>query len=242
MTKTSAKNNGSSKPSAASSPAASSPSSPRMKANPYNRKHGSVIKSIKNSNGIVTKGVGIPDVAVVFHKKANNTHPAYLGNIPSYFEADEGKMNSCNVVIFCQQRDADADEPLQVMNKSGNSYPVDIAVIATGGQCEVSKAASKYAATLTEIARTDCRLDWKYGTPMFMYKGDTTGNTVYPLGSYLLSYDCVTVMKCIFEDITTKDLSLQKEDKDAILLSVFGDVDTGNSVIGGIPDDVFESL
>ena len=65
---------------------------------------------------------------------------------------------------------------------------------------------------------------------------------MYPLGSYLLSYDCVTVMKCIFEDITTKELFLQKEDKDAILCSVFGDVETGNSVIGGIPDDVFESL
>jgi len=49
-----------------------------MKANPYNRKQGSVIKSIKNSNGIVTKGVGIPDVAVVFHKKVHLEATCFL--------------------------------------------------------------------------------------------------------------------------------------------------------------------
>lgn len=217
-------------------------SSPAMKSNIERKPRNAMAKSLKSANGVVTKSVGIQDVAVVLHMKANNGHPAYLGSIPVHFENNEDFMERCKVVLVTHQKDPHSDEPLAVVNKNGNSYPVEITVIATGGQCDVSKAASKYATTLTEIARNECRTDWKYGIPIFMYKGDTTGGTVHPLGHYLVSYDCVTVMKCIFEDITTKEHFLQKEDKDAILAAVFGDTMTGMSVINGIPEDVFDAL
>ena len=49
-------------------------------------------------------------------------------------------------------------------------------------------------------------------------------------------------MKCIYEDITTKEDLLQKDDRDLILKDVFGDVEHGLDVINKINEEVFDAL
>ena len=199
-------------------------------------------KLMLSANGVHTMEVGIPNVALALFKKPSQKASSFLGNIPTFLEGSEDLQEECDIALITTLRDPDCDVPLQVANKIGNMYPIEVVVLATGGTRDISKAAIELANTCTSIAKNECKAEWKYGIPVFLYKGDITPVKVLPLSHYIVSTDCVIVMKRIYEGITTKELFLQKDDRDLILKDVFGNVEHGLDVINKINEEVFDAL
>ena len=189
------------------------------------------------------KLVGIEDVAVAMFFKSNGTDPSYLGNILSFVKTDEQKLESCKATTFTYLRNPDGTNvAFQKANKSGNSYPVDICVISTDGEIPVSQACTNLAKTLGEIAKTECKAEFNYGIPVFINKGDCTPPTVLPLCHYLMDYDCITVIKRIYEGAETKEELMENPERDNILKIVFGVANKGFEVLEGITDEIYEQL
>ena len=199
-------------------------------------------KLLSQSNGVYIYQVGIEDVGIGMFYKPNKVTTSYLGSILSHIEGNTDRMKSCKVILFSTLKDAETDAPLQVTNKIGNEYPVDIVVFATGGSCSLANAATELGTICTEIAKTECSVEWRYGTPTFMYKGDMSPPIIEPLSHYLMTTDCVSVMKKIYEGITTKKDFLEKKDRDVILQEVFGDTKIGLESIEGVPEEIFDVL
>jgi hypothetical protein len=199
-------------------------------------------KLMSQSNGVYIKQVGIEDVGIEMLYKPNKTTTSFLGSILGHIEGNINRMKTCKVILFTMLKDAETDMPLQVTNKNGNKYPVDILVFATGGSSSLANAVTELGNVCTEIAKTECSLGWRYGTPTFMYKGDISPPEVMPLGHYLITTDCVSVMKKIYEDISTKATFLEREDRDLILKEVFGDSKIGLECIEGVPAEIFDVL
>lgn len=200
------------------------------------------IKLMNSSNGVYTKNVGIPNVAVSFFRKPNRIHKAFMGGITSVLESDKEMKDSCDVVLVTTLKNPDTDMPLQIPNKVGIMYPVEVVVLATGGAYDVSCSAMKLAKKCTLIAKRECRLEWRYGVPKFMYKGDITSEKVLPLCHYIVSKDCFVVMKRIYKGIKTKEDLLNHVERDLIIKEIFGDLRYGVQVINNITKEVFDTL
>lgn len=214
--------------------------SPIMKTK-IKREPSTMMKQMKYANQIIIKKVGIQNVAIGLHFKANGIFPAYMGGILTHMETDE-YMDKCLLVHVTNLKSPDGDKPHEVPNKQGNLYPVDVVVFATCGECTLEKAGTTYASCCNDIAKSQCRTEWKFGTPVFMFKGVSTPPDEPPLGHYLMSQDCIVVMKRIYEGISTKEAFLEKEERDAILTEVFGSAADGMNIIQSIPEEVFNGL
>ena len=189
------------------------------------------------------KLVGIDNVAVVVFLKSNGVDPSYLGNILSYVKSDQEKMEFCKVASFTHLRNPDGtNEALQKANKSGNSYPIDIGVISTDGEVTVSQACINLAKTLGDIAKTECKAEFSYGIPIFINKGDCTPPTQLPLCHYLMDYDCITIIKRIYEGADTKEELMENQDRDSILSIVFGEANKGFAVLESISEEIYGQL
>ena len=229
----------SSKPSAVTPTKAASP--PRKaKTNRKNTQY-----SIKTSRAeqVKFKSVGIDGVGLALIYKSNGTDFSFLGNCLSHLQSKEDKMELCKVTMFAKLRKPESNELLQTKpNKSGNSYPVDIVVFSTDGEINLNQACTNLAKTLGEIAKDECKTDFHYGIPIFMNKGDCSPPTVLPLSYYLLDYDCISVIKRIYEGADTKEELMANPQMKNILTIVFGEANKGFQVLEQIPEEVYEEL
>ena len=200
--------------------------------------------SIKTSRAeqIKFKRVGIDGVGIALSYKSNGTDPSYLGTCLSHLQSKEEKMELCKVAMFTKLRNPESNEPLQKPNKVGNLYPVDVVVISTDGEIDVNKACTNLAKTLGEIAKNECKTEFQFGIPIFMNKGDCTPPTVLPLSYYLMDFDCITIIKRIFEDADTKEQLMANSERDNILKIVFGEANKGTQVLEQIEEEVYEEL
>lgn len=216
--------------------------SPPRKATPL-RESNRHAGNLSNANQVKFMNVTIDNVAIGVATKSDGVGPSYLGNILSHIESDAEKMEHCKILFFTKLRNPNgSDEALEVANKQGNKYPFDIAVFATTDEVPIRTAASNYAMTLTEISKTDCKDEWKFGVPMYLYKGDATPAIKPSLNYYLLTEDCVAVMKRIYEGCDFKQQLLTNEFRDTILSEVFGDAAKGLDIIENMADAIYDTI
>lgn len=198
---------------------------------------------VSNANQVRYRRVSsIDGLAVAHFLRSNGSDPAYTGSIFPNIESNTSHMSLCGITLITTLRNPNGtNEPLQKVNKAGNSYPVTITVILTDEGVSLSQAASNIAKTMTNIAKNECKTEWNFGTPVFVNKGDASPPTLLPLSHYLVDFDCITVMKRIFEGTDTKDDMLNKN-KDGDVNMVFGDANKGFEVIENLEDSIYEEL
>ena len=236
---------------AAPAPSAKSASAmPAKAASParkktFNRESNKFKGKVSNANQVRYRRVSsIDGLAVAHFLRSNGSDPAYTGSIFPNIESNTSHMSLCGITLITTLRNPNGtNEPLQKVNKAGNSYPVTVTVILTDEGVTLSQAASNIAKTMTNIAKNECKTEWNFGTPVFVNKGDASPPTLLPLSHYLVDFDCITVMKRIFEGTDTKDDMLNKnKDRDEILNMVFGDANKGFEVIENLEDSIYEEL
>lgn len=236
---------------AAPAPSAKSASAmPAKAASParkktFNRESNKFKGKVSNANQVRYRRVSsIDGLAVAHFLRSNGSDPAYTGSIFPNIESNTSHMSHCGITLITTLRNPNGtNEPLQKVNKAGNSYPVTVTVILTDEGVSLSQAASNIAKTMTNIAKNECKTEWNFGTPVFVNKGDASPPTLLPLSHYLVDFDCITVMKRIFEGTDTKDDMLNKnKDRDEILNMVFGDANKGFEVIENLEDSIYEEL
>ena len=216
--------------------------SPPRKTVP-NRESNRHVDRMSNANQVKYKQVGIENVAVGLIYKPDGKGPAFVGNILGHIESDTSKMEVCKLLFFTKLRKPDgSDEVHEVSNKQGNMYPFDVAVFCTLDGELMSAAVNNYTKQLNEVAKAECRNEWKYGVPFFVNKGNATPPNMPPLSTYLLNADCVLVMKRVFEGCDTKTELMNNEYRDEILKNVFGDATTGFNIIDEMDDEFYENL
>lgn len=229
-------------PKSSNSPAKknSSPSPPRKSVT---KRESSRSFNLEKANQVKYKYVGIDNVAVGLILKPDGAGSAFMGNIWSHVEGNSEHMNHCQLMLITKLRNPDgSNEHLEVENKSGNKYPMDIVVFATEEPTTVQDAANNLARLLSNIAKNECAAEFKFGIPIFINKGDVTPPNVVSLNHYLIDEDCVTVMKRTFEGVDTKQDLMDSEFRDDILASIYGDTETGLQVIGGMIDELYDAL
>ena len=236
---------------AAPAPSAKSASAmPAKAASParkktFNRESNKFKGKVSNANQVRYRRVSsIDGLAVAHFLRSNGSDQAYTGSIFPNIESNTSHMSLCGITLITTLRNPNGtNEPLQKVNKAGNSYPVTVTVILTDEGVTLSQAASNIAKTMTNIAKNECKTEWNFGTPVFVNKGDASPPTLLPLSHYLVDFDCITVMKRIFEGTDTKDDMLNKnKDRDEILNMVFGDANKGFEVIENLEDSIYEEL
>ena len=211
----------------------------------FNRESNKFKGKVSNANQVRYRRVSsIDGLAVAHFLRSNGSDPAYTGSIFPNIESNTSHMSHCGITLITTLRNPNGtNEPLQKVNKAGNSYPVTVTVILTDEGVSLSQAASNIAKTMTNIAKNECKTEWNFGTPVFVNKGDASPPTLLPLSHYLVDFDCITVMKRIFEGTDTKDDMLNKnKDRDEILNMVFGDANKGFEVIENLEDSIYEEL
>ena len=211
----------------------------------FNRESNKFKGKVSNANQVRYRRVSsIDGLAVAHFLRSNGSDPAYTGSIFPNIESNTSHMSDCGITLITTLRNPNGtNEPLQKVNKAGNSYPVTVAVILTDEGVSLSQAASNIAKTMTNIAKNECKTEWNFGTPVFVNKGDASPPTLLPLSHYLVDFDCITVMKRIFEGTDTKDDMLNNnKDRDEILNMVFGDANKGFEVIENLEDSIYEEL
>ena len=236
---------------AAPAPSAKSASAmPAKAASParkktFNRESNKFKGKVSNANQVRYRRVSsIDGLAVAHFLRSNGSDQAYTGSIFPNIESNTSHMSLCGITLITTLRNPNGtNEPLQKVNKAGNSYPVTVTVILTDEGVSLSQAASNIAKTMTNIAKNECKTEWNFGTPVFVNNGDASPPTLLPLSHYLVDFDCITVMKRIFEGTDTKDDMLNKnKDRDEILNMVFGDANKGFEVIENLEDSIYEEL
>jgi hypothetical protein len=218
--------------------------SPPRKTN-TKRESSNFVQKLLNADQVKYKTVGIPGLAIGLILKSDGVGPAYVGKILGFVENNAEKMDRCKLLLVTQLRNPNGmNIILQTPNKKGNEYPHDIVVFSLDpdGEITINQAVTEFAKVITEIAKNDCKDDWKYGTPFFSNKGDATPPDVQPLGYYLMDEDCVTVIKRTYEGCDTKDELMNNEFRDDILKAVFGDANKGFSAVEAIADEVYYEL
>jgi len=217
-------------------------SSPPRKTVP-NRESSQYAGKIMNSNQVKFKYVGIDNVAIALVYKPDGQGPAFLGNILSHIEGNATRMEKCKLLFFTKLRKSDgSDQVEEVPNKQGNMYPFETAVFCTLDGEPMTAAVNNYTKTLNEIAKVECATEWKYGVPLFSYKGNSTPPNTPPLSTYLLNADCALVMKRVFQDCDTKTELMNNEFRNDILSAVFGDANVGFEIIEGFDEEFYDSL
>lgn len=218
----------------------SSPSPPRKSVT--KRESGRSF-NLDKANQVKFKYVGIDRVAIGLVLKPDGTGSPFMGNIWSHIQGNLEHMNHCQIMLVTKLRNPDGtNEWLEVENKAGNKYPMDIVVFATEESTTVQQAANNLARLLSNIAKNECAAEWKFGTPIFINKGDATPSNVVSINKYLVDEDCVTVMKRTFEGVDTKEDLMNSEYRDEMLASIYGDTATGLEVIQGMIDDLYDAL
>lgn len=219
-------------------------SSPKRKTT-LNRESSKFKGKIANANQVRFRRVaGIDDLAVAYFVRSNGSDPAYTGGIIPHIESEPSHMSSCGLTLITTLRNPDGtNEPLQKVNKSGNAYPVTVAVVLPDEGVTLSQATTNLSKTMSTIAANECRTEWNYGTPVFLNKGDSSPPTLLPLSHYLVDMDCITIMKRVFEGVDTKEeLMNENDNRDEILSLVFGDANEGFQVVEAIEDNMYDEL
>lgn len=218
--------------------------SPPRKAD-TKRESSKFVQKLANADQVKFKSVGIDGLGIGVILKNDGVGPAFLGQILTYVESDQVKMDRCKLLLITQLRNPNGmNSILETPNKKGNQYPHDIVVFSLDpdGEMSLNNAASELAMVMTEIAKNECKADWKFGTPFFTNKGDATPPNVLPLAHYLMNEDCVTVIKRTYEGCDTKEALMANEFRDDIIKAVFGDANIGFSAIEEIADEVYYEL
>lgn len=203
------------------------------------------LRNMSSANQVCSKRVlGIEGLAVVLFLKNNGVDPSFNGNVISHIEGSDERLEFCHVTLFSKLRKSDGtNEPAMRANTKGNSYPIDIAVVVTDGEVSVNQACSNLAKTMTKIAKEECKDDFTFGLPLYANRGDTSPTPLLHLSKYLMDYDCITVMKRIFEKTESKEELFNNPDKDEILKIIFGgDGTRGLEVLNGVEEDDYEQL
>ena len=196
-----------------------------------------------HANCVRFKLVTIEGVAIGAIQKPDMRHDAFLGNTLSYFKDNDSRKEQCKLLLITQLRNPDGtNELLETANKAGNKYPTDIVVFDAGSDSAIPTAVTEFAREMSNVARNECRLDWKFGTPYFVNKGDATPMIRHPLSYYLLDLDCASVIRRIYENCTTKRELMNNPQKDSIFQEVFGSTEAGNEVMESIDDITYENL
>jgi hypothetical protein len=123
--------------------------SPPRKTN-TKRESSNFVQKLLNADQVKYKTVGIPGLAIGLILKSDGVGPAYVGKILGFVENNAEKMDRCKLLLVTQLR-----------NPNGmNSLDPD-------GEMTINQAVTEFAKVITEIAKNDCKDDWKYGTPFF---------------------------------------------------------------------------
>ena len=203
------------------------------------------MKNLASANQVSSKRVfGIEGLAVVMFLRSNGVDPSFNGTIIQHIESDTERLESCHVTLFTNLRNSNGtNEPAKRVNTAGNSYAIDVAVVVTDGEVTVNQACTHLAKTMTDIAKSDCKNEFSYGLPVYVNKGDTSPPTLLHLSHYLMDYDCITIMKRIYEKTETKEELLNNPEKDDILKIIFGgDGSKGLQILEGMEEDVYIEL
>lgn len=225
------------------------PSSPPRKTG-FDRTHSKTPRDIIE---LTYRNTGTNEYFVVIPTKGNGgTTPAFNAPMLRLLEdsTDEEK-DAGNFCMAFEMRDpTNPDIPLVVTSNTGREYKADVFVNTTAGVTVDGNEATLsdyFLATqnFTKLANAkakEARSDFKYGVPTYVNKGNKTPPTGSCLFDFLMTEDCVTVMKKVFVGVDTKVDFMGNKNRDEILQMVFGNAEKGFEVVSAIDENIYNEL
>ena len=202
--------------------------------------------------GIIDVGLGPLYLVTVEKEKGKGT----MFNVPSIRRLNDSSEKDKDDVRFLLnffQRDPnDAEKLLTTTNSKLKDYNHDIFLLTSEYVTPMGKepSVSDYFVNTSKFTKIFNTLtkegedagDYKYGTPVYVNKGNKTPTGGACLFDFLVLNDCVTVMKCFCDGVDFKTDLMVHDERDEILKLIFGDADKGFDLISTIDDMIYDSL
>ena len=146
----------------------------------------------------------------------------------------------------------DADKPKVVTNIKMKEYNEDFVLMTCENIIKDGEEATerdyflmvtKFAAVFNRISKqAEAAGEFKYGAPLYVNKGNMTPLSGACLFDYLMTFDCVKVMKQFCAGIDTKTELMIHNDRDDILEVMFGDSQKGFELVSAIDEMIYTTL